>query len=72
MSFKSLSSYSSKLGLYQSSFSIGSVHLETDSLTFEVRCVVARARPRPEFMWYLDDILLEEIEKKDYEGKTYL
>ena len=41
-------------------------------MTFEVKCVVARARPRPEFMWYLDDILLEEIEKKDYEGKTYL
>ena len=48
----------------------GSIHLETVSETFEVRCVVAKARPRPEFVWYMDDVLLEEGKTEDFEGKT--
>jgi len=48
----------------------GSVHLETVSETFEVRCVVAKARPRPEFIWYMDDVLLEEVKTEDFEGNA--
>ena len=46
----------------------GSVHLETVSDS-EIRCVVAGARPRPKFDWYLDDVLMEDINAKDFQGK---
>ncbi len=45
-----------------------SVFLETISETFEARCVVKKARPRPKFVWYLDDVLLVDFNATDFEG----
>jgi len=42
------------------------MYIETFPDTFEVRCVVAKAKPRPTFDWYLDDVLLENVNATDF------
>jgi len=45
------------------------VRLEAVAERSEVRCVVTKARPRPEFSWYLDNVIIENMMTKDFEGK---
>jgi len=45
-----------------------SVRLERISESLEARCVVEKAKPRPKFAWYIDDVLLENINATDVEG----
>lgn len=45
-----------------------SVRLERISETLEARCVVEKAKPRPKFIWYIDDIPLDNINTTVFEG----
>jgi hypothetical protein len=44
------------------------VRLEAVAERSEVRCVVTNARPRPDFRWYLDDVIIDKSLTKDFEG----
>ena len=45
-----------------------SVFVETVAETFEARCVVKKAKPRPQFFWYLDDVPVQDLNATDFEG----
>jgi len=43
------------------------VRVETVDETFEAKCSASNARPRPEFVWYLDDIRIDNLNVTDFE-----
>jgi hypothetical protein len=45
-----------------------SVLIETVEETSEVRCVVKKAKPRPQISWFVDDVIIEEKYTKFFEG----
>ena len=47
-----------------------SIFVETVAETFEARCVVKKAKPRPEFFWFLDDVPVQDLNATNYEGST--
>lgn len=61
--FETASTFNVSIALEPESFAI-----ETVEETSEVRCVVKKAKPKPQISWFVDDVIVEERKTKFYEG----